>query len=278
MGWNAPRLPAVVFRTTKSLRIISIFGGSTQCIEEPIEAIRNGIILANASPEMGEAVAEETLALILAAQYNLIPSSMAHKDSGKPDRTANLPNRSLTGTVIGLIGFGFIGRHVANMLKPFNVKLLIYDPYVKPDIIEKAHGKAVTLNELLTQSDIVSVHAGWTKETEGMLGATQLDLLKHDALVVSTARMPIFDQQALAQRVLAGKLRFASDFIPYNPTIWATPKMRSCPNIIAVHGGTSVTSRSIERMAHRVVTNIEQVFAGKMPDNIIIEEWIKRTT
>ena len=176
------------------------------------------------------------------------------------------------------IGLGFIGRKVAELLRPFAVQLLVYDPYVSPELIERAGGRPVSLEALLRQADVVSLHAGWTKETEGMLGPQQLDLLKPGSLVVSTARMPIFNQHALAQRVLSGKVRFASDFIPYDPTVWATPKMRTSPHLIAVHGHTSVTSRSLVQMAGRVVKNIEQVLGGEEPENNVTEEWITRTT
>ncbi|MDA0710389.1 MAG: NAD(P)-dependent oxidoreductase [bacterium] len=278
VGWGAPRLPVKVWRRLDSLRIISVFGGSASYIEELIEAIQRGIVLANASPEMGEAVAESTLALILAGQYGLVASSAAYGASGELSGDGGQPNRSLTGATVGIIGLGFIGRKVAELLRPFAVQLLVYDPYVGPEQIEGAGGRPVSLEALLRQADVVSLHAGWTKETSGMLGPQQLDLLKPAALVVSTARMPIFNQHALAQRVLSGKVRFASDFIPYDPTVWATPEMRTSPHLIAVHGHTSVTHRSLYRMAQRVVTNIEQVFAGEDPDNKITEEWIRRTT
>ena len=278
VGWGAPRLPADVWRRLDSLRVVSIFGGSASYIEEPIELLRRGVTLANASPEMGEAVAEEALALMLAGQYGLVTSSTAHRNSGELTHEGGQTNRSLTGATVGLIGFGFIGRKVAELLRPFAVRLLVYDPYVDPELIDRSGGQAVSLHELLRESDVVSLHAGWTKETEGMLGSERLDLLRPGTLIVSTARMPIFDQHALAQLVLSGSVRFASDFIPYDQAVWATPEMRASPHLIAVHGHTSVTQRSLYRMARRVVRNIEQVFAGEEPDNKMTEEWIIRTT
>ena len=278
VGWGTPRLPVEVWRRLDSLRMISIFGGSASYIEEPIEVLQRRIILANASPEMGEAVAEETLALILAGLYDLVASSAEYRANGELSYAGGQTNRSLTGATVGMIGYGYIGKKVSELLRPFNVQLLIFDPYVRAELIEKAGGQAVSLEELLRQSNVITLHAGWTKETEGMLGAQQLDLLEHGTLVVSTARMPIFNQHALAQRVLSGRLRFASNFIPYDQTVWATPEMRASPHLIAVHGHTSVTDRSVYRMAQRVVRNIEQVFADEEPDNRITEEWILRTT
>jgi len=278
VGWGVPRLPVSVWRRLNGLRVISIFGGSASYIEEPIEALREGIVLANASPEMGEAVAEETFALILAGQYDLVTAAAAYRSTGALSYAGGQTNRSLTGATVGLIGLGFIGRKVAELLRPFATELLIYDPYVNTERIEEAGGREMSLDELLQRSDVVSLHAGWTKETEGMLGSRQLDLLRHGTLVVSTARMPIFDQHALAQRVLDGRVRFASDFIPYDKTVWATPELRASSNLIAVHGHTSVTSRSLVQMAGRVVKNIEQVLGGEEPENNVTEEWITRTT
>ena len=278
VGWGAPRLPAAVWRCTPSLKLISIYGGSASYVEEPVEALRTGITLANASPEMGEAVAESALALMLSARYGIAESCQSYRQTGALSYEPGQLNRSLAGSTVGLIGFGHIGRMVAELLRPLSVDLLVHDPYVSPNAIVRSGGRATDLEDLLKRSDVISLHAGWTKETEGMLGPGQLDLTKPGTLIVSTARMPIFDQRALAERVLSGRLRFASDFIPFDPSIWSSEEMRACPHLVAVHNHTSVTDRSVDRMADRVVRNIEQYFAGELPDNAIDEAWIERTT
>lgn len=278
IGWGVAKLFRKTWQRLKKLRLISIYGGSTSYMEEPVNALKQGIILANASPQMGEAVAEVTIALMFAGQYNLVESAAAYRASGQLSYLSGVTSISLTASTVGLIGFGFIGRKVAELLQPFKMRLLVCDPYVNPRVVRQSGGQPVTLEKLLRDSNIISLHAGWTSETEGMLGAKQLDLIKPGALIVSTARMPIFDQRALADRILKGRLRFASDFIPFDQSIWSTQQMHECHNLIAVHSHTSVTERSVYQMAQKVVTNIEQVFAGKEPNNKITEEWIKRTT
>ena len=273
VGWGAPQLPASVWRRVPSLELISIFGGSAGYIDEPIDALRSGIVLANASPEMGEAVAESTLGLMLAAQYRLMQSNRSYQLTGNLSPVPGKHSWSLTGCTVGLIGFGHIGRMVAELLRPFQVRLLVSDPYLGPGVIEHAGGVPSDMDDLLRTSDVVSLHAGWTQETEGMIGARELDLMEPGTLVVSTARMPIFDQRALAERVLAGRLRLASDFIPYDRSVWSTEAMRACPHLIAVDHHTSVTYRSVAQMADRVVRNLEQPFAGEPPDNASDEQF-----
>ncbi len=278
VGWGAPRLPAQVWQGLPDLRIIGIYGGSASYVDSPGKALRDGITLTNASPEMGEGVAETTLALILAAQYDIPESARAFRATGDLSYKPGQTNRSLAGATIGLIGFGHIGSRVAGLMRAFQTKCLVYDPYVKVSRVTSAGCKAASLEDLLSRSDIVSLHAGWTPETEGLLCASRLDLMKPGALVVSTARMPIFDQQALAARVLSGRMRFASDFIPFDPSVWSIDEMKACPHLIAVHGHTSVTRRTLRRMAERVVCDLELFFSGKAPENPVTEDWISRTT
>jgi phosphoglycerate dehydrogenase-like enzyme len=278
VGWGAPQLPESVWSRLSGLIAVGIFGGSASYIESPTDLLRTGVTLSNASPEMGEGVAETTLALMLASQYDLVNSASAFRETGRLDYDVDRVNRSLAGSTVGLIGFGYIGRMVAALLRPLGTSILVHDPYA--DVAKQGFPdcRQTDLNSLLKKSDVVSLHAGWTKETEGMLGPDRLDLLKPGALVVSTARMPIFVQEALAERVLAGRLRFASDFIPFDRTIWSRPEMMACPGLIAVHGHTSVTGRTVRRMAERVATDLERIFSGEEPENRVTEEWISRTT
>ena len=108
--------------------------------------------------------------------------------------------------------------------------------------------------------------------------SNRLDPTEIELPVQGNGDLPIFDQRALAERVLSGRLRFASDFIPFDQSIWSAEEMRSCPHLVAVHNHTSVTDRSVSQMADRVVRNIERYFAGETPDNAIDEAWIQRTT
>lgn len=278
IGWGAPKLPRRVWESHSGLRIISIFGGSANAAEDPIDALDKGVTIANASREIGEGVAEMALGLIFAAQYKLVDSACAYRNAAEvPDRAHGL-SYSLTGATVGIIGLGFVGREFAKLLAPFNVKLLVCDPYVGDDALARLNATRTPLRDLMRDSDVISSHAGWTQETEGMITAELLDLMRPHALLVSTARMPVFDQHALAQRVLSGKVRFASDLIAADNELWSDENLRSCANLIRVPGHTSITDRTTFNMGARVVEDLERFFSGRPPVNRVTADWIRHTT
>jgi len=112
--------------------------------------------------------------------------------------------RDLRGKTVGLIGFGYVARELVKLLKPFNVKILVYDPYVSKDIMEAYEVEKVSLDTLLRESDIVSIHAALTKETTGMIGEQQLKMMKPTAYLINTARGAIIDESALIKALREG--------------------------------------------------------------------------
>jgi phosphoglycerate dehydrogenase-like enzyme len=275
VGWGAPNMPRRAWESLDGLKLITIFGGSANYIEDPIDAIeQRGITLANVAREIGEGVAEETLALMLAAQFDVVNLASLYRRTGTWSKPNPIRSRSITGSTIGLIGFGFVGRHVAKLLAPFEPRLLICDPYAAD-----LPGERVDLDTLMAESDIISLHAGWTKETERMIGVAQLDRVRPGTLIVCTARVPIFDQPALAERVARGDIRLASDLIPFDADLWGKPAVHASDSLIAMPSITSVTGRTVANMAAATVTNIEQALLdARRPDRAITADWIRRTT
>ena len=103
----------------------------------------------------------------------------------------------MKGRTVGIIGFGTIGRTVARLLAAFQVKLLVYDPYVKEAEVLEAGGEAVSLEELLKRSDIVSMHARVSETSRSMMGREQFRMMKETAVFINTARSPLVDMDAL---------------------------------------------------------------------------------
>jgi len=278
IGWGAPKLPEEAWKRLEALKIVSIFGGSAQVIENAVGLIRRGVVVSNVAHEIGEGVAEEAVALMLAARLEIVNSAIRYRE--RADRS--IPGRiydSLSGSTVGLIGFGFVARHVAGLLRAFGVRLLVCDPYADEERLESFGAERSSLEDLLSASDVISLHAGWTSETEGMLNAARLAMIRPGAVVVSTARMPIFDQAALAECVRAGKFSFASDFIALDEEVWSDPATCGCENLIGVHGHTSVTHRTLRRMGDRVVSDMRAVLAGEGDvGHRVTEEWIIHTT
>jgi len=275
-GWGANALPASIWRRQGKLEAVAIFGGSPQAIEDVAGLLERGVCVSNASDEMAEGVAEATVALLLAAQLDLVNSAARFRNSFDASYSERF-SRSLCGSTICLIGFGFVARHVARMLQGFDADLIVSDPYADSAAIEACGCTPVHLEDLLRRSDAVSVHAGLTAETRGMISGELLDLLREDALVVSTARTSIFDEPALAERVANGRLRFASDFIPLDQSVWEP--VHDSGHLIGVHGHTSVTTRTVRRMTDRVIDDLMAVLKGEGALGHRVESaWIQRTT
>ncbi|HEX7008895.1 MAG TPA: hypothetical protein VF184_02870, partial [Phycisphaeraceae bacterium] len=119
-GWGGPtKLPQSVWRSLPNLKAIAVLGGSPMVVEDAAGAIDEGIVVISASHAIAEGVAEETIGLMLASQYELVDSACAYRRTGKLVVDGNHRNRSLAGSVIGLIGFGYVGQQVAARLRAF---------------------------------------------------------------------------------------------------------------------------------------------------------------
>ena len=131
------------------------------------------------------------------------------------------------GIVLGLIGLGRIGTAVALRAKAFNFRVVFYDPYL-PNGVELALGieRAATLEDLLRQTNTLSIHAPLTPETRGMVGREQLALLPQGAVIVNDARGPIIDLDALCEKLRDGHIAGAGlDVLPVEPPVEPIPEL-----------------------------------------------------
>src|SRR5665647_1176796 len=140
-------------------------------------------------------VSDHTMALLLAL-IRKIPLSNKLVQSGRWEMPAVVPIRRLEGTVLGLVGFGHIPRLVAPKAKAFGIKVIAYDPYVKPEVFKAAGVDSVDFDTLLKTSDYVSVHAPLLPATRGLMNAAAFAKMKKGAYIVNTGRGPLIDEPA----------------------------------------------------------------------------------
>ena len=146
-----------------------------------------GIVVCNIPDFMTSEVADHSVALILTLArklHRIGPSTRA----GEWNWRKYKPMSSLGGKTAGIVGFGSIGRQVAERLRVFGMQCLAYDPYIPRDTMERLGAKPATLEELLKASDVVSIHVPLTKETRDIIGPKQLALMKSSAILVNTSR------------------------------------------------------------------------------------------
>lgn len=148
------------------------------------------------------------------------------------------PIRRLSTITVGLIGYGRIARHLAALLRPLDVDLVVYDPYVSADVRAKDPARFVeSLDDLLTDVDAVSIHCPLTLETHGLLGAEQFEKLPDSAVVVNTSRGPLVDTRALVTALREGTIRAAGlDVVDPEPpedpaALAATPGLLLTPHV-----------------------------------------------
>ena len=210
------------------LRAIVRMGVGYDKLDRPAAAARN-VLVCNV-PDYGTTeVADHAVALALTLRRGiLLHHELQRKDPPAPFRSFQHPLIQRLGRqTFGIVGLGRIGTAVALRAKAFNFRVVFYDPYL-PNGVELALGieRAPTLEDLLRQTDTLSIHAPLTPETRGMLGREQLALLQPGAVVVNDARGPILDLDALAELMRTDHIAGAGlDVLPQEPPVEPIPEL-----------------------------------------------------
>ena len=215
-------------------------------------------------------VSDHAMALLLAL-IRKIPLSNKLVQSGRWEMPAVVPIRRIEGTVLGLVGFGHIPRLVAPKAQAFGIKVIAYDPFVKPEGFKAANVEGVDFDTLLARSDYISVHAPLLPATRGMMNAAAFGKMKKGVLLVNTGRGPLIDEPALIAALDAGQVGGAGlDVVtaeplakdspcsaattsssPRTPAFIRSRRSRSCrPNARPTSRACSAARRPSTRSAH----------------------------
>jgi C-terminal binding protein len=192
-------------------------------------AAAHGIMICNV-PDYGTAeVSDHAMAMVLALRRGLLLHHHAQRQNPPAawEAIEHPMIRRAEATTFGILGIGRMGTAVALRARAFGYRVICYDPY-QPNGVERALGigRTGSLEELLAQSDTLSVHTPLTGETNGMLGMAQLSLLPRGAVVVNTARGPIIDIDALAALMQSGHISAAGlDVVPVEPPVDPVPAL-----------------------------------------------------
>jgi phosphoglycerate dehydrogenase-like enzyme len=184
---------------------------------------------------------------------------------------------TILGSEVETLGFGRIGRAIADLLSPFSVRLRVHDPYIVPADLPPMVRHA-PLDELLSTSRFLIVAAGLTPETEGLLNRKRLSLLPKRAAIINVARGGIIDLEALTPMVLRGRLRCALDVTdPLEPLPLSHPLRRAEGAILTPHIGAN--SRSVRHaIASVVLSDLERFFSSRPAENRVTASMLDRMT
>lgn len=273
-GWEGGSLTKRNIAQARNLKIIGQVGGTVRHIDTEA-ALARGIVIVNSAPAMSTSVAEFALALILDCLHDITFCDRLMR--ARQEGEAVPLGRELTGKRVGLIGFGLIGQKLAALLEPFDVEISVYDPYVPEDVIGDLGANSAPLEEVLTTSDVVSVHAGLTSETYHLLDRQRLDLLRPGAILVNTARGDIVDQEALLGKLKEGKLKVALDVFSEEP-LPASDELRDLDNVILTPHRAAYTEEAYGLLGRIVVEDFVRFFSGQPPLNVLTKERLLRMT
>jgi glyoxylate reductase len=249
-----------------SLRVVANFAVGYDNID--VEAVRaRGVRATNTPDVLTNATAELTVALMLAAARRVVEADAAvRRDRWSPSEDGALLGRELAGATVGLVGFGRIARRVAALLRGFEVRLLINSRRRPAD----ASGVEIReLGDLLAESDFVSLHVPHTKETQHLIGAHALAVVKRGAILVNTSRGAIVDTGALIDALRSRRLAAAGlDVYEDEPHVPA--ELRELPNTVLLPHIGSATATARDGMARLCAENVIAVLEGREPPAAVV--------
>ena len=235
---------------------------------------RHGIVFANVPDAFIEEVANHAVALILAGNRKLLETDAFVKagrwSAGEPGRTASRPIRRLSSLTLGLVGFGNIARLVVERARPFGFRMLTSDPFISEEVASAMGVTMVPLDQLLAESDIVSLHVFLNPDTRHMIDARRLALMKRDAYLVNTSRGPVIDEPALVEALQAGRLAGAGlDVFEVEP-VPANSPLLGMPNVILTSHIASYSEEGDVAHQQRTVDILMQAVKGGLPERKVV--------
>ena len=259
-----------VIESTKNLKVIAFCGIGYQSFMDVQAATEKGIVITNTPGANAKTVAELTVGFILTAVKHIIPMNEDAKKGIWGKRRMD----DLEGKTLGIVGMGEIGSKVAKIMKDgFGMKIIYHSRTEKPEIENTLGAKKVSMAELFSQSDVVSLHIPHTSQTDQMVNSEVLASMKPSAVLINTARAGLVDGNALYEALVANKLSAAA-FDGYYKEPLPKPendqyKLMSLPDskfILTPHNGAN-SEEAYDAMTEMAVKGLVDALNGKVPKN-----------
>ena len=233
-----------------SLRLIANFGVGYDRIDLEACAAR-GVAVTNTPGVLDAATADLTFALILAVRRRVVEGDrLVRAGQWRGSWSEGFLGRDVTGSTLGIVGLGRIGSAVAHRARGFDLRVL----YTQRRRVDTDLGEYRELDDLLRESDVVTIHAPRTPETEGLIDARRLALMCDGACIVNTARGEIVDEQALVRELSSGRLHAGLDVFAHEPNV--PSELVGLPNVVLTPHIGSATVETRAAMTRLVVDNI----------------------
>lgn len=263
----AEPITARVLDALPALEAVARFGVGVDTIDVDA-ATERGVRVLNVPDSNSGDVALHAVAMITGLVRRLPQLNAAVRAGRWSFRDGGGSLHRATHTTIGVVGFGRIGRLVAAHCAALGFVVVVHDPLADPAAIEGAGHRAVdTLGELLTASDVVTVHVPLTAQTRNLIGADQIALMRPDAILVNVSRGGLVDENALAHAVASGALSGAGlDATTVEPLPSDSP-LRDLPGVIITPHAGHFSQETLRDTIHRAFLDVARVLTGAPPRN-----------
>jgi D-3-phosphoglycerate dehydrogenase / 2-oxoglutarate reductase len=265
---SATRVDAEVLQAAPRLKIVARAGVGLDNVDVPTATAR-GVMVVNAPTSNIVSAAEHAVGLLLAVARN-IPAADASLRAGEWKRS-RFTGAEIAGKTVGVVGLGRIGMLFAQRMAAFDTRLVAHDPYVQPARAAQLGVKLVSLEELLRESDFVSIHLPRTPETVGMIGAAELALAKPGIRIVNAARGGLVDEEALADAIRSGRVAGAGIDVFATEPCTDSPLFGLPGVVVTPHLGAS-TVEAQDKAGLAVARSVKLALEGEfVPDAVNVQ-------
>ncbi len=262
---SATKATAELLEKAPRLRVIGRAGVGVDNVDVEA-ATRRGILVMNTPGGNAVSVAEHTLALMLGLA-RAVPQANASIQAGRWEKSA-FSGTELRGKTLGLIGLGRVGTEVARRARALEMKVLAYDPFVTPAAAREVEVELVPLDDVLRQSDVVSLHTSLSAVTEKMLDAAAIAKMKKGARLVNCARGELIDEAALAEALKSGHLAGAAlDTFAQEPP--KNSPLIGLPNLIATPHIAGSTAEAQEEVGTAIAQQVRDYLSDGLIRNAV---------
>ncbi|MEW2403303.1 hydroxyacid dehydrogenase [Streptomyces sp. NPDC046862] len=261
-GWGCPPVDTATLDAAPRLRAVVHTAGTVRHHITPA-CWERGLAVSSAAAANAVPVAEYTLAMILLANKRVLDTARLYRlERRRIDWNERHPEAGNYRRTVGILSASIIGRRVIDLLRPHDLTVLLHDPYVTDTEARELGARPVSLPELFTASDILSVHTPLLPETRGLVSRELLARLRTGGTLINTARGAVVDQGALTAEVVSGRLNAILDVtepevLPVDSPLWECPNVLVTPHIAGSKGG------ELRRLADLALAEVEAYALGR---------------
>ena len=263
------RFNADTMASAVRLRIVARYGVGYDRVDVD-HCTRSGVVVTNTPGAMAPTVADLTFGLLLAVVRNISANDAHLKSGGEWVPPIGEDLESLT---LGIVGCGLIGTKVVQRAAGFGMTAVVHDPWADAERIRTLGCEVLSLEELLQQADVVSLHLPLTDDNRGLVDARFLGAMKPGSYLINTARGGLVDEAALITALKDGHLKGAGlDCQVTEPPVGRSRELVELQNVVATSHVGSLTLSARRKMAHMAGQSVVDLFSGRTPQHVINPE------